>query len=168
MTSSTTDTIRRGPMAAVKQLKRVHWAIVKKLGWGSDARHACYREVCGKTSLSDLDRDELDAVVAHLQRLTGQHRDGFAHVRTPEGRQHWDATEPGEMATYAQREEIRRLSDEFHKQVGWRSARGLEYLIRKRVLVGIKKQRWDALTTTLTRDEATRTISILADMVNDE
>ena len=144
----------------VARLKAAHWAIVRKLKLDDDARHELYQQLTGKASFKELAPGELELIVAALQRKTGQHADDFAHVRP----HNWQASEGGALATLAQCAEIKRLA--WHSGIEWRAKdRGLELLIRKRILTGaFRQQRWDGMLDKLFRGEATTLIRILVDM----
>jgi len=102
-----------------KNIRTAH-ALLRELGVPEEDRHWLQEEVVGKASMKDFAPRDFDAFIAHLQRLTGQHQDGHAHVREdrppeeppPEGH-------AGDLASAKQAGYIERLCDE----VEWRKGR---------------------------------------------
>ena len=110
-----------------KLIKTAH-ALLRELGVPEEDRHWLQEEVTGKRSMREFTARDFDKLIAHLQNLTGQHRDRHAHVR--EDRE--PATQvagDGEMATARQAGYIERLCDEVEWRKG-REAGPVAYLLK--------------------------------------
>ena len=109
-----------------KNIRTAH-ALLRELGVPEEDGHWLQEQVTGKRSMREFTPGDFDKLIAHLQNLTGQHRDRHAHVR--EDRDQAAPAAEGEMATGRQAGYIERLCDEVEWRLG-REAGPVAYLLK--------------------------------------